>query len=163
MIVSRLKMRCIQLYSLYFRLPSSNQLGQKTLAEMKCRLFLNLGLTSEAEGNTVTATEFISKVGDALKQCKNYVHGNHCTQGCLHFQAIAISKNMELWEDLYRCYTAEGSIYMRQRCTAKALAAYEKGLQVAERCEKKTQFLCELLSLKADVCQYLLVFVKFGY
>jgi NF-kappa-B inhibitor-like protein 2 len=59
---------------------------------------------------------------------------------------------MELWEDLFRCYAAEGSIHFRRGCTAKALLAYDKGYQAGERCEKKTQLSCELLSLKSDVC-----------
>lgn len=39
-----------------------NQLSQRTLAEMKLRLFLNLGLSSESQGNTPVGIEFISKV-----------------------------------------------------------------------------------------------------
>lgn len=108
------------------RLSTMNQLSQRTLAEMKLRLFLNLGLSSESQGNTPVGIEFISK-------------------------AINIAKNMELWEDLCRCYTSQGSLYFRQGSTAKAVSAYDEALKLAERVEKKTLLSCELLSLKSDV------------
>lgn len=61
---------------------------------------------------------------------------------------------MELWEDLCRCYTAQGSLYFRQGSTAKAVSAYDEALKLAERVEKKILLSCELLSLKSDVSNF---------
>lgn len=66
-------------------------------------------------------------------------------------QAIIICKNLELWEDLVRCFSAQGSLFFRQGDTAKALARYDEALKIAERLEQKVRISFDLLSSKADV------------
>lgn len=66
-------------------------------------------------------------------------------------QAINICKNLELLEDLVRCYSAQGSLYFRLGDTAKALARFDEALKIAERLEQKVRISFDILSAKADV------------
>lgn len=66
-------------------------------------------------------------------------------------QAINICKNLELLEDLVRCYSAQGSLYFRVGDTAKALARFDEALKIAERLEQKVRISFDILLSKADV------------
>ncbi|KAK7590065.1 hypothetical protein V9T40_001678 [Parthenolecanium corni] len=126
--------KCLELCRKYYvkslniceKLSLTGQLSTKTLSEMKLRLFLNLGLALEADGDVSAGIDYISK-------------------------AINICKNLELLEDLVRCYSAQGSLYFRVGDTAKALARFDEALKIAERLEQKVRISFDILLSKADV------------
>ncbi|CAH1399483.1 unnamed protein product [Nezara viridula] len=94
--------------------------------EMTGRLFLNIGLVLDCQ--------------------------NHYDDAIHHMlKAVAICKKLDLWEDLYRTYTALGSIYHKHSDKNEALRTYDLAVDVAERLTNKIQLVCELLLQKTDV------------
>uniref|UniRef100_A0A023EZT3 Putative ankyrin n=1 Tax=Triatoma infestans TaxID=30076 RepID=A0A023EZT3_TRIIF len=100
--------------------------GMKQRMEMRLRLFLNLGLVLESQGQLEQAVEHLSK-------------------------AIMISKKLELWEDLMRTYSALGSVYHKKHESRLALSSYDQAITVAERLSDKALHIATILVLKAEV------------
>lgn len=78
-----------------------------------------------------------------------------CDVECLNLflKAINVCKRLELWENLCRCYTSQGSLYIRQQNTSAALTVIGEALKISERLDGKIA--CELLVLKAEVSTFL--------
>lgn len=69
----------------------------------------------------------------------------------MSFQAVSICKKLDLWEDLYRTYSALASVHQKHNEKNHAIKTYDLALNVAERLSNKTQLMCEILLLKSDV------------
>lgn len=91
-------------FKLISRLSTTNQLGQRTLAEMKLRLYLNLGLSSESQGNTTAGLEFISKVRNIKFVC-----------------GIQPDRKLKLMKPDFRPYTLGGIWNYRKICVVATL------------------------------------------
>ena len=103
-----------------------DNVSSKQRMEMTGRLFLNIGLVLDCQNH----------YDDAI---------NHM------LKTVSICKKLDLWEDLYRTYSALGAIYQKHSKRQEALRTFELALNVAERFSNKVQFVCELLIQKADV------------
>ncbi|XP_073988376.1 tonsoku-like protein isoform X2 [Rhodnius prolixus] len=103
-----------------------NAVGMKQRMEMRLRLFLNLGLVLESQGQLDQAVEHLSK-------------------------AIMISKKLEFWEELMRTYSALGSVYQKKHASSLALSTFDQAITVAERLSDKAQHIATILILKAEV------------
>ncbi|XP_014248141.1 tonsoku-like protein [Cimex lectularius] len=105
----------------------NDAVGWKQRMEMRTRLFLNLGLVFDCQKQAEEAEDYILK-------------------------AVLICKKLDLWEDLFRSYTALGTVYQKHRDSTKALSTFDLAIPVAERLsDKSSQALCEVLLLKSEV------------
>lgn len=107
-------------------LLSERDVGQKQRMEMVARLFLNIGLVLDSQNQFQTAADYMQK-------------------------AVNICKKLDLWEDLYRTYSALGAAYHRHSEKNLSIKTYDLALDVAERLSNKMTMMCEVLLLKADV------------
>lgn len=105
---------------------TEENISTKQRMEMTGRLFLNIGLVLDCQNHYDDAIDHMLK-------------------------AVAICKKLDLWEDLYRTYTALGSIYHKHSDKKEALKTYDLAIDVAERLSNKIQLVCELLLQKTDV------------
>lgn len=104
----------------------SNEVGNKTLSEMKARLYLNLSLCEESAGELNKSMEYINK-------------------------AIKLCSDLDLNEELCKCYSIKSTLYSKQDNYSKAIACVDQGLQIASRLSNKKDVGTELLCLKADL------------
>lgn len=103
-----------------------NEVGNKTLSEMKARLYLNLSLCEESAGELNKSMEYINK-------------------------AIKLCSDLDLNEELSKCYSIKTTLYSKQDNYSKAIACVDQGLQIASRLSNKKYVGTELLCLKADL------------
>ncbi|KAJ9577474.1 hypothetical protein L9F63_005975 [Diploptera punctata] len=101
-------------------------IGKQEHCQMKARLLLNIGLVQECQHKNDKAIESIQK-------------------------AIKLCKELDIFEDLFRCYSSLGMLYYRLKNTGKALSLLELALDVAGRLEEKAELSCETLLNKAEV------------
>ncbi|XP_071525981.1 tonsoku-like protein [Panulirus ornatus] len=100
-------------------------------SQMRCRLYLNLGLVLDNRGKAKKARDFI---GQALEQCYSY----------------------SLHEDAQRCHSALGVILLREGLLAQALQEGQKSLALSARLHDKAlqcdghSFLAQIHLLNAD-------------
>ncbi|KAK7077238.1 hypothetical protein SK128_015394 [Halocaridina rubra] len=81
-------------------------------SEMRCRLYLNLGLVLECRGNDKEARKLIG-------------------------QALELSSSHGLYEDALRCHTALGGIYLRGGDLAEALQEGQRALHLSVKLHDK--------------------------
>ncbi|XP_047113180.1 tonsoku-like protein isoform X1 [Schistocerca piceifrons] len=93
---------------------------------MRSRLLLNLGLVLECQEDVTKGIEYIEK-------------------------AIAINKQNDLYEDLYRCYCSLASLLVRQNNRSRALTLLNLALDIADRLPDKALLSCDALLSKAEV------------
>ncbi|ROT76363.1 putative tonsoku-like protein-like [Penaeus vannamei] len=95
-------------------------------SQMRCRLYLNLGLVLDYRGNAKKARHFISQALDL------------CTNNSLH-------------EDAQRCHSALGVILLREGLLTDALQEGQKSLALAAKLHNKSlQYVRERLGEKYD-------------
>ncbi|XP_038076299.1 tonsoku-like protein [Patiria miniata] len=87
--------------------------SDKELMEMKARLYLNIGLVYDYQGDNANSAKFIK-------------------------QAIFIAEKHQLLEDLYRSHCSQGDIYLRTGEGTKALRSFENAMKVAKRLKDKS-------------------------
>ncbi|XP_075211735.1 tonsoku-like protein [Lycorma delicatula] len=100
--------------------------SNKDIAEMKSRVYLNLGLVMEAQDYTDNAIKYLEK-------------------------AVYICRSLDLWEELCLSYRNIGISYRNSGDTDKALKAFDLGLMAAERLSDKAKSMSDILLLKAGV------------
>ncbi|XP_046686377.1 tonsoku-like protein [Homalodisca vitripennis] len=105
-----------------FRLSNVNK---KELVEMQARLYLNLGLIAEQQGEAEAGVSYLNR-------------------------AINLCKSMDIWEILYRSYNSLACLFQHQSNHARALENFDKAMNAAQRLQYKNQHICDLLLLKAD-------------
>ncbi|KAK3879247.1 hypothetical protein Pcinc_016170 [Petrolisthes cinctipes] len=101
------------------------EVGTMEHCQMRCRIYLNLGLVLDLRGNTKKAQEFI---GQAVDICSN--HGLH--------------------DDAQRCHAALGIILLRQGLFTRALQEGQKALAFSNKLHDKA-LLCDGYSFLAQV------------
>ncbi|XP_022094570.1 tonsoku-like protein [Acanthaster planci] len=99
--------------------------SDKELMEMKARLYLNIGLVYDYQGDNGNSAKFIK-------------------------QAIFIAEKHQLLEDLYRSHCSQGDIYQRTGESTKAMRSFENAMKVARRLKDKN-LESEALSSSANV------------
>lgn len=104
----------------------SKEVGTKTLSEMKARLYLNLSLCEESADDLNKSMEYINK---AMKLCND----------------------VDLNEELCKCYSIKSTLYSKQNNFSKAIACVDQGLQIASKLPNKKDIGTELLCLKAEL------------
>lgn len=96
------------------------------LMDMKARLYLNLSLTKEFDGQTDKALEYMTK-------------------------AIAMCKAGELYEILHKCYMAISGQYVKLDDTQNALRYINLAAEVAERLGNRVAKSCETWIVYASI------------
>lgn len=104
----------------------SKEVGNKTLSEMKARLYLNLSLCEESAGDLNKSMEYINK-------------------------AMQLFSDVDLNEELCKCYSIKSTLFSKQENFSKAISCVDKGLQLASRLSNKKYVGTELLCLKAEL------------
>lgn len=104
----------------------SQEVGIKTLSEMKARLYLNLSLCEESADELNNSMEYINK---AMKLCSD----------------------ADLNDELCKCYSIKSTLYSKLDNFSKAIACVDQGLQIASKLSNKSYIGTELLCLKAEL------------
>ncbi|KAF8777205.1 tonsoku-like protein [Argiope bruennichi] len=100
---------------------AKTHLNEKEYAEMKARCLLNLGLVCECR--------------ESITECATYIA-----------RAVALATKFNLYEDLYRCQSFLGSMYIKHQQYKDALKAIDCAIESAKKLNDNILLVEELMS-----------------